>query len=82
MRVLKFLTGHVIYIPDFTYKFQLKTTQVQNCFGPIKGQVIYGQVYQTFKYSSRSSDAQANAFCQSCRDIDILAIVHLAVIHQ
>ena len=29
MRVLKFITGHVIYNPAYTYKFQLKTTQVQ-----------------------------------------------------
>ena len=28
MRVLKFITGHVIYNPAYTYKFQLKTTQV------------------------------------------------------
>ena len=66
----------------FYLSFSKQFAQVQNCFGPIKGQGIFGQVYQTFKYSSRSSDAQANAFCQSCRDIDILAIVHLAVIHQ
>ena len=52
------------------------------CFGPLEGQDIFWRVYQSFEYSSRSSDAQANAFCQSCRDIDILAIVHLAVIHQ
>jgi hypothetical protein len=24
MRALKFITGHVIYNPSFTYKFQLK----------------------------------------------------------
>ena len=65
------------------FSFSKQFVKVQNYFGLIKGQGIFGQVYQTFKYSSsRSSDAQANAFCQSCRDIDILAIVHLAVIHQ
>ena len=32
MRVLKFITGHVIYNPDYTYKFQLKTTQDWNTF--------------------------------------------------
>ena len=26
MRALKFITGHVIYNPAYTYKFQLKTT--------------------------------------------------------
>ena len=26
MRALKFVTGHVIYNPAYTYKFQLKTT--------------------------------------------------------
>ena len=26
MRALKFITGHVIYNPTYTYKFQLKTT--------------------------------------------------------
>ena len=26
MRALEFLTGHVIYNPAYTYKFQLKTT--------------------------------------------------------
>ena len=26
MRALKFMTGHVIYNPAYTYKFQLKTT--------------------------------------------------------
>ena len=26
MRVLEFLTGHVIYNPAYTYKFQLKAT--------------------------------------------------------
>ena len=25
MRALKFITGHVIYNPAYTYKFQLKT---------------------------------------------------------
>ena len=28
MRTLKFITGHVIYNPAYTYKFQPKTTQV------------------------------------------------------
>jgi hypothetical protein len=28
MRALKFITGHVIYNPAYTYKFQLKTTNV------------------------------------------------------
>ena len=27
MRVLKFITGHVIYNPAYTCKFQLKTTK-------------------------------------------------------
>ena len=27
MRALKIITGHVIYNPAYTYKFQLKTTQ-------------------------------------------------------
>ena len=27
MRALEFITGHVIYNPAYTYKFQLKTTQ-------------------------------------------------------
>jgi hypothetical protein len=26
MRALEFITGHVIYNPAYTYKFQLKTT--------------------------------------------------------
>ena len=26
MRALEFITGHVIYKPAYTYKFQLKTT--------------------------------------------------------
>ena len=29
MRALEFITGHVIYNPAYTYKFQLKTTQVE-----------------------------------------------------
>ena len=28
MRAHKFITGHVIYNPAYTYKFQLKTTEV------------------------------------------------------
>ena len=28
MRALKFITGHVIYNLDYTYKFQLKTTYI------------------------------------------------------
>ena len=28
MRVLEIITGHVIYNPAYTYKFQLKTTEV------------------------------------------------------
>ena len=28
MRALEFITGHVIYNPAYTYKFQLKTTKV------------------------------------------------------
>ena len=28
MRALKFITGHVIYNPAYTYKFKLKTTQM------------------------------------------------------
>ena len=31
MRALKFITGHVIYNPAYTYKFQLKTTLVHEC---------------------------------------------------
>ena len=27
MRALEFIRGHVIYNPDYTYKFQLKTTK-------------------------------------------------------
>ena len=27
MRALEFITGHVIYNPAYTYKFQLKTTE-------------------------------------------------------
>ena len=27
MRALEFITGHVIYNPAYTYKYQLKTTQ-------------------------------------------------------
>ena len=27
MRALEFITGHVIYNLDYTYKFQLKTTK-------------------------------------------------------
>ena len=30
MRALEFITGHVIYNPAYTYKFQLKTTLVHN----------------------------------------------------
>ena len=30
MRALKFITGHVTYNPAYTYKFQLKTTQVHS----------------------------------------------------
>ena len=28
MRALEFITGHVIYNPDYTYKFQLKIADV------------------------------------------------------
>ena len=28
MRALEFITGHVIYKPAYTSKFQLKTTQI------------------------------------------------------
>ena len=28
MRALEFITGHVIYKPAYTYKFQLKTTHL------------------------------------------------------
>ena len=30
MTALEFLTGHVIYNPAYTYKFQLKTTKAGN----------------------------------------------------
>ena len=29
MRALEFITGHVIYNPAYTYKFQLKTTDME-----------------------------------------------------
>ena len=35
MRALEFITGHVIYNPAYTCKFQLKTTQINlmvNCY--------------------------------------------------
>ena len=32
MRALEFITGHVIYNLAYTYKFQLKTTQISNNF--------------------------------------------------
>ena len=28
MRALEFITGHVLYNPTYTYKFQLKTTNM------------------------------------------------------
>ena len=32
MRALEIITGHVIYNPAYTYKFQLKTTKVNSWF--------------------------------------------------
>ena len=32
MRALEFITGHVIYNPAYTYKFQLKTTEVAKSY--------------------------------------------------
>ena len=32
MRALKIITGHVIYNPAYSYKFQLKTTQGCLCY--------------------------------------------------
>ena len=32
MRALKFIIGHVIYNPAYTYKFQMKTTQDCLCY--------------------------------------------------
>ena len=37
MRALKFITGHVIYNPAYTYKFQLKTTLVAGGFSGSSG---------------------------------------------
>ena len=31
MRALEFITGHMIYNPAYTYKFQLKTTKAVSC---------------------------------------------------
>ena len=31
MRAFKFITGHVIYNPAYTYKFQMKTTIFMQC---------------------------------------------------
>ena len=40
MRVLEFVTGHVIYNSAYTYKFQLKTTQMSIPFNKLpSGQV-------------------------------------------
>ena len=33
MRVIEFITGHVIYNPAYTYKFQLKTTKLGELSG-------------------------------------------------
>ena len=37
MRALKFITGHVIYNPAYTYKFQLKTINILYCIQLIEG---------------------------------------------
>ena len=36
MRALEFITGHVIYNPAYTYKFQLKTTYIGDLKGTYK----------------------------------------------
>ena len=42
MRALEFLTGHVIYNPVYTYKFQLKTTleMDKNCLKSTETHII------------------------------------------
>ena len=43
MRALEFITGHVIYNPAYTYKFQLKTTMFRQASSKVykKDSFIY-----------------------------------------
>ena len=41
MRALEFITGNVIYNPTYTYKFQLKTTQVTTNGTDLRGMIDY-----------------------------------------
>ena len=43
MRALDFITGHVIYNPAYTYKFQLKTTGITELAGGERGMGVYFQ---------------------------------------
>ena len=48
MRALEFITGHVIYNPAYTYKFQLKTTIVYfKTFALIQSTVMLPEKYVT-----------------------------------
>ena len=46
MRALEFITGHVIYNPAYTYKFQLKTTK--HCKRLSKWQNKFHTKWETF----------------------------------
>ena len=64
MRALEFITGHVIYNPAYTYKFQLKTTQVMQQFAysitllfgmltPIANPILYSWLNESFRSAFR-----------------------------
>ena len=59
MRTLESITGHVIYNPVYTYKFQLKTTKVINHqlmlqkIGPVIYAISKPQQKRTLDYISK-----------------------------
>ena len=53
MRALEFITGHMIYNPAYTYKFQLKTTTMSQFF-EIVLKVTFSEVNALLKKHSSS----------------------------
>ena len=50
MRALEFITGHVIYNPAYTYKFQLKTTKYRDALVEFhKSFDLWMNIYMSFR---------------------------------
>ena len=76
MRLLKFITGHVIFNPAYTYKFQLQTTLYHTTY------IIFG-LHRTFPNKPFVIGIFRTPFiCKILKRLDVNVVIILNFIFQ